>query len=89
MCTTTMPMDAARPTASVSRASAAREAWPRSGFSQGRMTAARVGRPPAQLPASAVSISRAGSDSGAVPSALAASNSWIGAPGITVLIACL
>jgi hypothetical protein len=42
--TTASPIEAVRPTASASRASAAREvSAPAAGFSQGRMTAARVG----------------------------------------------
>src|SRR6185312_5918971 len=44
VCTTTSPIEAASPTASASRASAARVASCRSARSQGRMTAARVGR---------------------------------------------
>ena len=73
-------------------------------FSQGRMTAARVGaglvapgtaigRAIVQPPAGAISRTASRNAAGAVrvalPSALAASNSWIGAPGITVLMACL
>jgi hypothetical protein len=47
-CTTTSPIEAVSPTASASRASAARVASlprsaPRSCFSHGRMTAARIG----------------------------------------------
>ena len=89
-----VPIDAASPTASASRASAARwETSARSGRSHGRMTAARVGR-------DATSDGCVGSQhlprhggglwaGGAPASAFVASNNWIGAPGITVLIACL
>ena len=83
------------PTASAIRASAARAAC-----HAARLRALRAlpgeddGRPgrggrPCQISASSVTISRCGNESGAEPSAFVASNSWIGAPGITVLIACL
>ena len=106
VCTTTRPIEAASPTASASRASAARGrrarrrsrapvrlAFPgqddgRAGRRGDRAAVSAVRLCGLQSPWTAGVISRS-APAPADVSALAASNSWIGAPGITVLIACL
>ena len=82
------PIEAASPTASASLASAARLLSEASARSQGRIRRPVCGAGGLLVHAPLTdSVSRAGV--AAVPSTLAASKSWIGAPGITVLMACL